>query len=67
MGLFIAPYLGACALKFSLDVSVASLDLRVGVRTLTVVCAYATNSFSEYRYLSFLGFLSGRKLGIPLF
>ena len=49
VGILIAPRLGACTLGFTpVDERVASLRLRVGGRVLTVVCAYAPNSSSEY-------------------
>ena len=50
LAILIAPRLGACMLEFTpVDVRVASLRLRVGVRILTVVaCAYGPNSSSEY-------------------
>ena len=49
VGFLIAPRLSACTLGFTpVDERVASLRLRVGERVLTVVCAYAPNSSSEY-------------------
>ena len=49
VGILIAPRLCACTLGFTpVDERVASLRLRVGGRVLTVVCAYAPNSSSEY-------------------
>ena len=49
VGILIAPRLSACTLGFTpVDKRVASLRLRVGGRVLTVVCAYAPNSSSEY-------------------
>ncbi|TWW64290.1 hypothetical protein D4764_03G0012980, partial [Takifugu flavidus] len=45
----IAPQLSASILEFTpVDERVASLRLRVGGRTLTVVCAYGPNSSSAY-------------------
>ena len=49
VGFLIAPRLSAGTLGFTpVDERVASLRLRVGERVLTVVCAYAPNSSSEY-------------------
>ena len=49
MGILIAPRLCTSTFGFTLvDERVASLCLRVGGRVLTVVCAYASNSSSEY-------------------
>ena len=49
VGFLIAPRLSASTLGFTpVDERVASLRLRVGERVLTVVCAYAPNSSSEY-------------------
>ena len=49
MGLLIAPQLSANVLEFTpVYERVASLRLRVGERVLTVICAYAPNSSSEY-------------------
>ena len=49
VGFLIAPRLSACTLGFTpVDERVASLRLRVGERVLTVVCASAPNSSSEY-------------------
>ena len=47
---YLLPHrLCACTLGFTpVDERVASLRLRVGGRVLTVVCAYAPNSSSEY-------------------
>ena len=50
VGILIAPRLCACTLGFTpVDVRVASLRLWVGERVLTVVCAYAPKSSSEYQ------------------
>ena len=49
VGFLVAPRLSAGTLEFTpVDERVASLRLRVGERVLTVVCAYAPNSSSEY-------------------
>ncbi|KAM4544083.1 uncharacterized protein V3H82_021885 [Fundulus diaphanus] len=49
VGILVAPHLGACTLGFSpVNERVASLRIRVGGRVLTVVCAYAPNSSSDY-------------------
>jgi len=50
VGILTSPRLGASLLEFTpVDERVASLHLRVmGGKTLTVVCAYAPNSSSEY-------------------
>ncbi|KAK5875618.1 hypothetical protein CesoFtcFv8_026682 [Champsocephalus esox] len=50
VGILTSPRLGASLLEFTpVDERVASLRLRVmGGKTLTVVCAYAPNSSSEY-------------------
>ncbi|XP_041649202.1 transient receptor potential cation channel subfamily M member 4-like [Cheilinus undulatus] len=49
VGILIASGLAACTLGFTpVDERVASLLLQVGGRVLTVVCAYAPNSSSEY-------------------
>ena len=48
-GLLIAPQLSANVLEFTpVDERVVSLRLQVGERVLTVICAYAPNSSSEY-------------------
>ena len=58
VGLLIAPQLSRHVLEFSpLDGRVASLRLRVGDRTLTVVSAYGPSGSAEY--LAFLGSLGG--------
>ncbi|KAM4556221.1 craniofacial development protein 2-like [Fundulus diaphanus] len=49
VGILVAPHLCACTLGFSpVNERVASLRIRVGGRVLTVVCAYAPNSSSDY-------------------
>ncbi len=49
MGLLIAPQLGHHVLEFiPVNETVASLYLRVGERSLTVVCAYGPNGSTEY-------------------
>ena len=49
MGLLISPRLSAIVLEFTpMDERVASLQLQVGERVLTLVCAYAPNSSPEY-------------------
>ncbi|KAM4567520.1 craniofacial development protein 2-like isoform 1-T2 [Fundulus diaphanus] len=49
VGILVAPHFGACTLGFSpVNERVASLRIRVGGRVLTVVCAYAPNSSSDY-------------------
>ncbi len=49
MGLLIAPQLSCHVLEFtSVNTRVASLRLRVGDRSFTVVCAYGLNGSTEY-------------------
>ena len=57
MGLLISPQLSRHVLEFSpVNERVASLRLRVGERTLTVVSAYGPNSSAEYpAFLESLG------------
>ncbi len=68
VGLLICPQLSRHVLEFSpVNERVASLRLRVGDRTLTVVSAYGPNSSAEYP--AFLESLGGvvLRLGTPLF
>ncbi|KAI3370776.1 hypothetical protein L3Q82_007312 [Scortum barcoo] len=74
VGLLIAPQLSRHVLEFTpVNERVASLRLRVGDRSLAVVCAYGPNSSTEYRVLpAFLeslweGYLIVLRLGTPLF
>ena len=64
--ILINPRLSAAVLEFTpVDERVASLRLRVvGGKTLTVVCAYAPNSSSEYS--AFLETLNGVLYGAPV-
>uniref|UniRef100_A0AAQ4NW66 Endonuclease/exonuclease/phosphatase domain-containing protein n=1 Tax=Gasterosteus aculeatus aculeatus TaxID=481459 RepID=A0AAQ4NW66_GASAC len=66
VGILISPRLSAATLEFTpVDKRVASLRLRVvGGKTLTVVCAYAPNSSSEYS--AFLETLNGVLHGAPV-
>uniref|UniRef100_A0A8C5CRJ5 Reverse transcriptase domain-containing protein n=1 Tax=Gadus morhua TaxID=8049 RepID=A0A8C5CRJ5_GADMO len=66
VGILINPRLSAAVLEFTpVDERVASLRLRVvGGKTLTVVCAYAPNSSSEYS--AFLETLNGVLYGAPV-
>uniref|UniRef100_A0AAQ6IFT4 Endonuclease/exonuclease/phosphatase domain-containing protein n=1 Tax=Anabas testudineus TaxID=64144 RepID=A0AAQ6IFT4_ANATE len=64
VGLLIAPQLSCHVLEFSpVDERVVSLRLRVGDRSLTVVCAYGPNSSVEYP--AFIGSLEGVLEGAP--
>ncbi len=64
VGLLIAPQLSRFVLEFSpVNERVASLRLRVGDRSVTVVCAYGPNGSAEY--LAFLGSLGGVLEGAP--
>lgn len=66
VGILINPRLSAAVLDFTpVDERDASLRLRVvGGKTLTVVCAYAPNSSSEYS--AFLETLNGVLYGAPV-
>ena len=66
VGILTSPRLSADTLEFTpVDERVASLRLRVmGGKTLTVVCAYAPNSSSEYS--AFLETLNGVLHGAPV-
>lgn len=58
VGILTSPRLSAAVLEFtSVDERVASLHLRAGGKSLTVVCEYAPNSSSEYA--AFLEVLAG--------
>ena len=60
-----SPRLSAAVLEFTpVDERVASLLLRAGGKTLTVVCAYAPNSSSEYA--AFLEVLAWALQGAPV-
>ncbi len=64
LGLLIAPQLSRHVLEFfPVNESVASLRLRVGDRSVTVVCAYGPNGSAEYP--AFLGSLGGVLEGAP--
>ena len=64
VGLLIAPHLGPHVLEFTpVNERVASLRLRVGDRSLTVVSAYGPNSSAEYQ--TFLESLGGVLDGAP--
>ena len=64
VGILTSPWLSAAVLEFTLvNERVASLHLRAGGETLTVVSAYAPNSSSEYA--SFLEVLAGGLCGLP--
>ncbi|KAI3357796.1 hypothetical protein L3Q82_016188 [Scortum barcoo] len=71
VGLLIAPQLSRHVLEFTpVNERVASLRLRVGDRSLTVVCAYGPNSSTEYYRPSWSpweGYLIVLRLGTPLF
>ena len=66
VGILTSPRLSSATLEFTpVDERVASLRLRVGGgKTLTVVCAYAPNSSSEYS--AFLDTLQGVLHGAPV-
>ena len=64
VGLLIAPQLSRHVLEFTpVNERVASLHLRVGERSLTIVSAYGPNSGAEYQ--TFLGSLEGALNGAP--
>ena len=65
MGILTSPRLSATVLEFTpVDERVASLHLRAGGKTLTVVSAYAPNGSSEYA--AFLEVLPGALQGAPV-
>lgn len=65
VGILTSPCLSAAMLKFTLGETVTSLRLWVlGRKTLTVVCAYAPNSSSEYS--AFLETLNKVLYGAPV-
>lgn len=64
MGLLIGPQLSHCVLELtSVNERVASLNLRIGDRSLTVILAYGPNSTPEC--LAFLKSLGGMLDGTP--
>ncbi|KAI3353180.1 hypothetical protein L3Q82_019732 [Scortum barcoo] len=75
VGLLIAPQLSRHVLEFTpVNERVASLRLRVGDRSLAIVCAYGPNSSTEYPGLLGVpgslgtgGYLIVLRLGTPLF